>query len=92
MDMLIQAFGEHLAASIKTINVHIFATSNSTSKYMSYKNTPAHKVHKDIYYSVVPKREVHLVVCQMGTKFCYPYITDMEYYTDLKTEIILNAC
>lgn len=49
------------------MNVHILASSNCTSKYVSYKNTQAYAVHKDIYYSVAPKKEIHLVVCQMET-------------------------
>lgn len=47
-----------MAASIKTINEYIPAIPLQS---MSYKNTHANVAHKDIYYSVVPKREIYLV-------------------------------
>lgn len=45
-----------LAASIKTINVLCILAIPLLS--MSCKNIHAYVPHKDIYYSVVPKREI----------------------------------
>lgn len=51
-----------LAASTKTTNAHILATSNFTSKYMTYKNT-----HAYVATIALLLKEIYLPVCQMGT-------------------------